>query len=44
MKIKSKVSKHGDDRKIVEIPKAARDYFNVGDEVEIENKGKVKKR
>ena len=36
IKIKSKVSKFTGDRKIVEIPKAARDNFRPGEEVNIE--------
>ena len=36
MKIKSKVTKFTGERKIVEIPKAARDNFKLGEEVNIE--------
>ena len=36
MKIKSKVTKFCGDRKIVEIPKAARDNFELKEEVYIE--------
>ncbi len=36
MKIKSKVTKFCGDRKIVEIPKAARDNFELREEVNIE--------
>lgn len=35
MEIKSKVAKFGKERKIIEIPKAARDNFNSGEEVVI---------
>ena len=38
MQIKSKVSKFTGKRKIVEIPKAARDNFKVGEEVLIKKK------
>ena len=41
MKIKSKVTKFTGPRKIVEIPKAARDNFKLGEEVNIE---KVKEK
>ena len=36
MKIKSRVTKFGKERKIVEIPKPIRDNFNVGDKVHLE--------
>jgi len=36
MRIKSKVAKYCGDRKIIEIPKAARDEFKVGEKVTIE--------
>jgi len=35
MEIKSKVRKFQEDRKVVEIPKAARDNFKIGEEVTI---------
>jgi len=38
MKIKSKVAKFTGNRKIVEIPNAVKDNFNIGDEVTIEKK------
>lgn len=41
MKIKSKVAKFTGDRKIVEIPHAVKDNFNIGEEVTIE-KNKIK--
>ncbi len=41
MKIKSKVTKFCGDRKIIEIPKAARDNFELKEEVIIE---KIKNR
>lgn len=44
MKIKSKVNKHGEDRKIVEIPVAVRDNFEVGEEVEISKIEKKRKK
>lgn len=44
MKIKSKVSKFGNDRKMVEIPVSVRDNFDAGEEVEINKIEKRKKR
>ena len=41
MKTKSKVAKFGNERKIVEIPKAVRDEFEPGEEVYIK-KSEVK--
>ncbi len=42
MKIKSKVSKFGQGRKMAEIPKAVRDNFEPGEEVNIEKTKGVK--
>lgn len=36
MKIKSKIIKFGKERKIIEIPKAIRDNFEIGEQVTIE--------
>jgi antitoxin component of MazEF toxin-antitoxin module len=39
-KVISKVRKWGGWRKVIEIPKAVRDEFNVGEEVEVKKVGK----
>ena len=44
MKVKSKVSKFTNDRKIVEIPVAVRDNFKIGEEVTISKKKKGGKK
>ena len=36
MKIRSKVAKFGNERKIIELPKAVRDNFKIGEEVVID--------
>lgn len=33
--VKSKVSRHSGERKIIEVPKAVRDDFDIGEEVEV---------
>lgn len=43
MKIKSRVSKFGKDRKIIELPKTSRDNFKIAEEVYIEKIPKEKK-
>ena len=43
MKVKAKVSKFTDERKIIEIPTAVRDNFKIGEEVTIIKKTRGKK-
>ena len=44
MKVKAKVSKFTDERKIIEIPTAVRDNFKIGEEVTITKKDGGRKR
>ena len=44
MKVKAKVSKFTNDRKIVEIPTAVRDNFKIGEEVTIQKTTGGRKR